>query len=231
MEEAKALNCPISLHEEDKSFIANNGINEGIVTETLGIQGSPALAEEVLVAIDCMLALETGAHTVIQHISSGNSVAMVRMVKALGANIHAEATPHHFTLTDEAVLKYGTLAKMNPPLRTEKDRLAIIEGLKDGTIDWASVQGGLIQYSNPKTSAFCYLSLDNDTLRYDVRPETEEYGLTFYLYARRFEINPDDPTDSTVTYVMRYSGDPTTRFYTTGTENGAKASDVVLSAW
>lgn len=135
MEEAKALNCPISLHEEDKSFIANNGINEGIVTEALGIQGSPAVAEEVLVARDCMLALETGAHTVIQHISSGNSVAMVRMVKALGANIHAEATPHHFTLTDEAVLKYGTLAKMNPPLRTEKDRLAIIEGLKDGTID------------------------------------------------------------------------------------------------
>ena len=93
-------------------------------------------------------------------------------------------------------------------------------GLKDGTIDWASVQGGLIQYSNPKVSAFCYLSLDNDTLRYDVRPETEEYGLTFYLYARRFEINPDDPTDSTVTYVLRYSGDPTARFYTTGTARG-----------
>ena len=95
-------------------------------------------------------------------------------------------------------------------------------GLKDGTIGWAGVQGGLIQYSNPKVSAFCYLSLDNDTLRYDVRPETEEYGLTFYLYARRFEINPEDPTDSTVTYVLRYSGDPTTRFYTTGTENGER---------
>lgn len=71
----------------------------------------------------------------IQHISSGNSVALVRLAKKLGADIHAEATPHHFTLTEEAVLTYGTLAKMNPPLRTEKDRLAIIEGLKDGTID------------------------------------------------------------------------------------------------
>lgn len=98
--------------------------------------------------------------------------------------------------------------------------LGKVPALKDGTIDWASVQGGLIQYSNPKTSAFCYLSLDNDILRYDVRPETEEYGLTFYLYARRFELNPEDPTDSSVTYVLNYSGDPATRFYTTGTENG-----------
>jgi len=70
-----------------------------------------------------------------QHISSGKSVAMIRAAQAMGANVHAEATPHHFTLTDEALLKHGTLAKMNPPLRKEADRLAIIEGLKDGTID------------------------------------------------------------------------------------------------
>lgn len=70
-----------------------------------------------------------------QHISSANSVELVRTAKKLGADIHAEATPHHFTLTEEALLKHGTLAKMNPPLRAEKDRLAIIEGLKDGTID------------------------------------------------------------------------------------------------
>lgn len=82
-----------------------------------------------------MLALHSRAHTVIQHISSGNSVALVRNAKALGANIHAEATPHHFSLTEEAVAVHGSLAKMNPPLRTGKDRLAIIEGLKDGTID------------------------------------------------------------------------------------------------
>ena len=135
MEKAAELNMPISLHEEDKSFITNNGINAGEVSHKLGIKGSPSIAEEVMVARDCMLALHTKAPVVIQHISSGNSVALVRLAKSLGADIHAEATPHHFTLTEDAVLTYGTLAKMNPPLRTEKDRLAIIEGLKDGTID------------------------------------------------------------------------------------------------
>ena len=135
MKKAAALGLPISLHEEDPAFISNNGINQGKASEALGIGGSPAIAEESMVARDCMLALRSGAHTVIQHISSGNSVALVRTAKALGANIHAEATPHHFTLTEEAVLRHGSLAKMNPPLRTEKDRLAIIEGLSDETID------------------------------------------------------------------------------------------------
>lgn len=135
MKMAAELNVPISLHEEDPAFISENGINHGKASEFLGIFGSPSIAEESMVAKDCMRALSTGAHVVIQHISSGVSVDFVRTAKALGANIHAEATPHHFTLTEEAVKEHGALAKMNPPLRTEKDRLAIIEGLKDGTID------------------------------------------------------------------------------------------------
>lgn len=135
MEKAAEIGLPISLHEEDPSFIKNNGINHGPVSEQLGIYGSPSIAEESLVARDCLLALRSGAHVVIQHISSGRSVEIVRMYKALGAKLHAEATPHHFTLTEDAVLKYGTLAKMNPPLRTEADRQAIITGLADGTID------------------------------------------------------------------------------------------------
>ncbi len=135
MKKAAEVDCPISLHEEDPAFIAQNGINHGVASKHLGIEGSPSIAEESMVARDCILALRSGAHTVIQHISSGISVALVRNAKTLGANVHAEATPHHFTLTDEAVIKHGSLAKMNPPLRTEKDRLAIIEGLKDGTID------------------------------------------------------------------------------------------------
>ena len=135
MKKAAALDYPISLHEEDPAFIAQNGINHGVASEHYGIEGSPSIAEESMVARDCMLALRSGAHTVIQHISSGVSVSLVRNAKTLGANIHAEATPHHFTLTDEAVKIHGSLAKMNPPLRTETDRLAIIEGLKDGTID------------------------------------------------------------------------------------------------
>ena len=135
MKKCAELDLPISLHEEDPSFIKNNGINHGPVSDSLGIYGSPSIAEESLVARDCLLALRSGAHVVIQHISSGRSVEIVRMFKALGANLHAEATPHHFTLTEDAVLKYGTLAKMNPPLRTEEDRQAIIAGLADGTID------------------------------------------------------------------------------------------------
>ncbi len=135
MKKAAALDLPISLHEEDPAFISQNGINHGVASEFYGIEGSPSIAEESMVARDCMLALATGAHTVIQHISSGKSVALVRNAKAMGANIHAEATPHHFTLTDEAVIKHGSLAKMNPPLRTEWDRMEIIAGLKDNTID------------------------------------------------------------------------------------------------
>lgn len=135
MKRAKELNLPISLHEEDPSFIETNGINHGAVSEQLGIYGSPSIAEESIVARDCYLALQSGADVVIQHISSGASVDLVRTFKAKGAKLHAEATPHHFTLTDQAVLEHGSLAKMNPPLRGEEDRLAIIEGLKDGTID------------------------------------------------------------------------------------------------
>ena len=135
MEMAAKLDLPLSFHEEDPSFITNNGINQGEVSRQLGIGGSPALAEDCLVARDCMIALHTGATLDIQHISSGASVKMVKLAKELGAHVYAEVTPHHITLTEEAVLKHGTLAKMNPPLRTEADRQAIIEGLKDGSID------------------------------------------------------------------------------------------------
>lgn len=135
MEEAARLDTVLSFHEEDKSFISQNGINHGAVSEKLGIYGSPRLAEDSLVARDCMIALATGATVDIQHISSGNAVRLVKLAKELGARVWAEVTPHHFTLTEEAVLQYGTLAKMNPPLRTEKDRQMLIQGLIDGTID------------------------------------------------------------------------------------------------
>ena len=135
MKRAKELDLPVSLHEEDPLFIVKPGVNQGAVSEKLGYGGASRTAEDVMVARDVILALHTGASVCIQHISSGNSVELVRNAKKLGADVHAEATPHHFTLTEEAVLEYGTLARMNPPLRTEKDRLEIIEGLKDGTID------------------------------------------------------------------------------------------------
>ncbi|MBO4395544.1 MAG: dihydroorotase [Eubacterium sp.] len=132
---AKELGLPVSLHEEDPLFIDAPGVNRGVVSEKLDYGGADRTAEDVMVARDCVLALHTGARVCIQHISSANSVEIVRTFKKLGADIHAEATPHHFSLTEDAVLEKGTLARMNPPVRTEEDRLAIIEGLRDGTID------------------------------------------------------------------------------------------------
>ena len=135
MKKAKELNLPLSLHEEHPLFVQAAGVHKGSVSEKLGYGGADRTAEDLMVARDCILALHTGASVCIQHISSKNSVELVRLAKRMGADIHAEATPHHFTLTEDAVLTYGTLARMNPPVRTEEDRQAIIEGLKDGTID------------------------------------------------------------------------------------------------
>ena len=135
LNKASELDLPVSLHEEDPLFVKQPGVNMGAVSEKLGYGGASRTAEDVMVARDVALALGTGATLCIQHISSKNSVEFVRAAKKLGGDIHAEATPHHFTLTEEAVLEYGTYARMNPPLREESDRQAIIEGIKDGTID------------------------------------------------------------------------------------------------
>lgn len=126
---------PISLHEENPTLITNNGINRGKASAHFGIGGSPREAEYSLIARDLEIALKTDVILNIQHISTKEGVALIREAKKRGKNIHAEATPHHFSLTEEAAITYGTLAKMNPPLREEEDRRAIIEGLRDGTID------------------------------------------------------------------------------------------------
>lgn len=135
MEMAAKVDMPISLHEEDSSLNEVNGINKGVISEQMGIGGAPAVSEDVMVARDVMLALETGAKVDIQHISSGRSVDLVRYAKSKGAKVYAEVTPHHFTLTEEDVPNYGTMCKMNPPVRTSWDKTKIIEGLMDGTID------------------------------------------------------------------------------------------------
>jgi dihydroorotase len=131
------LGVPISFHEEDPDYIENNGINHGKASDFYHIGGSDRMAEIVMVERDLALALETGASIEIQHISSKEAVELVRRARAKAplGNIHAEATPHHFTLTEDAAIRYGSYAKMNPPLREEADRMAIIEGLADGTID------------------------------------------------------------------------------------------------
>ena len=130
------LQVPVSLHEEDPKLITNNGINRGAASEHYGIGGSPREAEVTMVARDIEIAKKTGAVVNIQHISCKETAEMIRKAKQEGfTNIHGEATPHHFTLTEEAAIKYGTMAKMNPPLRTQEDREAIIAAIKDGTLD------------------------------------------------------------------------------------------------
>lgn len=135
MEKAKELNIPLSFHEEDPAYIGKAGVNEGKISKQLGFVGASRLAESEITKRDIALAKQTGATINIQHISSKEAVELVREAKKQGIDVHAEACPHHFTLTEDAVLIHGSLAKMNPPLREEEDRIAICEGLKDGTID------------------------------------------------------------------------------------------------
>ena len=135
MNRAKELGAIISFHEEDPELIEQNGINHSEVSDKLGIYGSPKIAETSFIARDVTMAIYTGAKISIQHISTGLGVDLVKFGKEMGANIYAEVTPHHIALNESAVLEYGSLAKMNPPLRSEEDRLRIIEGLKEGTIE------------------------------------------------------------------------------------------------
>ena len=135
LKRAAKCNKPVSLHEENPALITNNGINAGKASAHYGIGGSPREAEISMVERDLRIAVEEEADLSIQHISTKEAVELVRQAKEKSGHIYAEAAPHHFTLTEEAVIEHGTLAKMNPPLREEADRMAIIEGLKDGTID------------------------------------------------------------------------------------------------
>lgn len=135
MERAAKLGVPLSFHEEDKRLISESGIHAGAASAHYGIAGAPREAEISLVERDLNIALQTGAVVNIQHISCKETVGLVREAKKKSGNIHAEATPHHIALTQDAVIRKGALAKMNPPLRTEEDRQAILDGVADGTID------------------------------------------------------------------------------------------------
>lgn len=132
---AETVHMPVSLHEEDPRLISQNGVNAGPVAESLGLEGSPAEAEISLIRRDIAIASRTRADVNIQHISTKEGVELIRQARKRNPHIHAEAAPHHFSLTEDAIRTHGTLAKMNPPLRTEEDRMAVIRGLADGTIE------------------------------------------------------------------------------------------------
>lgn len=134
LEYARTFDIPVASHCEVLSLSRGGSMNEGLVSTRLGLVGIPGIAEDVMVSRDLLLAEYTGGRVHIQHVSTRRSVELIREAKARGVRVTAEATPHHFTLTDEAVEGYNTNAKMNPPLRSADDRDAIREGVADGTL-------------------------------------------------------------------------------------------------
>ncbi|HEY8468571.1 MAG TPA: dihydroorotase [Longimicrobiales bacterium] len=135
LEYAQTFGIPVASHCEDLSLSRGGSMNEGLVSTRLGLQGIPNAAEDVMIARDLLLAELTGGRLHIQHVSTRRGVEMIRAAKERGVQVTAEATPHHLTLTDEAVDGYRTEAKVNPPLRTAADVAAVREGLADGTLD------------------------------------------------------------------------------------------------
>jgi dihydroorotase len=132
---SRAFNLPITDHCEDTILTEGGQMNEGVVSAKLGLRGIPNAAEDIIVARDLALAQLTGGWIHIAHTTTAGAVELIRRAKEKGVKVTAEATPHHLTLTEERVIGYNTNAKVNPPLRTEKDIEALIEGLNDNTID------------------------------------------------------------------------------------------------
>ncbi|MDI7246041.1 MAG: dihydroorotase [Bacillota bacterium] len=135
MEYASMFGMPVISHAEDVHLAEGGAMNEGYWSTRLGLPGIPAAAEESMVARDIFLAELTGARLHIAHVSTAGSCELIRRAKERGIRVTCEATPHHFTLTDEAVAGYDTNTKVNPPLRAARDVEALLQGLADGTID------------------------------------------------------------------------------------------------
>ena len=135
VEYAKMFDLPVLDHCQDYNLVADGVMHEGYWSSALGLPGWPASGEDLIVARDILLAELCDWYIHCQHISSARSVQLIREAKRRGVKISAEACPHHFTLTDECVKTYDTNFKVNPPLRTERDRDALLEGLADGTIE------------------------------------------------------------------------------------------------
>jgi dihydroorotase len=135
MEYTLPFGVPVISHAEDHHLAQGASMNEGVVSMELGLPGAPAVAEDVMVARDILLAELTGAHVHIAHLSTAGAVRLVREAKGRGVRVTAEVTPHHLVLTEEAVRHFDPNTKMNPPLRTKRDTEALLEALVDGTID------------------------------------------------------------------------------------------------
>ena len=135
LEYVKTFNGIIAQHAQEPALTVDSQMNEGIVSSKLGLTGWPAVAEEAIIARDILLAEHVGSRLHICHLTTAGGVDLVRFAKSRGINVTAEVTPHHLLLTDDLVVNYDSVYKVNPPLRTEKDVLALRKGLADGTID------------------------------------------------------------------------------------------------
>lgn len=135
LEYVKKFGGVIAQHAQEPALTSGSQMNEGIVSATLGLKGWPAVAEEAIIARDVLLAEHVGSRLHICHLTTAGGVEIIRWAKARGINVTAEVTPHHLLLTDESARSYDPIFKVNPPLRTEKDVLALRHGLADGTID------------------------------------------------------------------------------------------------
>jgi dihydroorotase len=135
LEYAKLFGRPLIQHAEEPALFGQGVMHEGLVSTTLGLAGIPSESESIMVARDIALAALTGGWVHFAHLSSASSVDLIRQAKRRGLRVTCEVTPHHLALTEDVVGEFNTTAKVNPPLRTEADRQALIEGLRDGTID------------------------------------------------------------------------------------------------
>ena len=135
LEYARTFRIPVIDHCEEPTLSMGGAMNEGVVSARLGLKGIPSEAEEIMVIRDILLARRTGGHVHLAHMSTHGSVELIRWGKERGINVTAEVCPHHISLTEERVLSYDTNAKMNPPLRAERDVQALREAVRDGTID------------------------------------------------------------------------------------------------
>jgi dihydroorotase len=135
LEYSKTFDVPIISHSEDMTLSDSGVMNEGLMSVTLGLKGIPAESEQIMIFRDIALADLTGGRLHIAHVSTEGSIQLIRNAKKRGVHVTAETCPHYFSLTEDAVMGYDTNAKVNPPLRTKRDREAIKEGLRDGTID------------------------------------------------------------------------------------------------
>jgi dihydroorotase len=135
LEYVKTFNGIIAQHAQDPALTVGSQMNEGVVSSKLGLTGWPAVAEEAIIARDILLAEHVGSRLHICHLTTAGGVDLLRFAKSRGINVTAEVTPHHLLLTDELVANYDPVFKVNPPLRTEQDVMALRAGLADGTID------------------------------------------------------------------------------------------------